>query len=431
MQKWSVSGNKHFQTPQSNSISELPCGTYALKCDFQNIPGGFFLDPINDFTLPKKVYGNNNNYSDLILNKFLERTGTYTTAALSGLKGSGKTLTAKEISIKAAALGISTIVINEAYSGTELNVWLQNINQPCIIFIDEFEKIYHKKDDLNQILTLLDGAYKSHKLVILTMNQPLDEKVFPYFYNRPGRVYYNINYGALSNEVITEYCNENLNDKNKLNEIISFSNRFTYFTIDILTILVQELNSHPEWDCDKVSELINIKPNLTVENISFTVSAKNTKTQTNIPIDLGYEDYIKKSNVVNIPYNFVRTVLSGGGNHFYLPIFTSEELESALAMLDNGDNSEVGQYESLHFDLPSSDDSECIEAAKKFISENPGKLLGTIAVHISLHPSNSKVIDFYQDPVTRAVHIIHKRYNIEFTITPEDFSKPKDYIFKF
>jgi len=62
---------------------------------------------------------------------------------LVGEKGSGKTLLAKYISIAAAKeRGIPTIVINHPFHGDEFNLFMQSIQEPVIVLMDEFEKIH-------------------------------------------------------------------------------------------------------------------------------------------------------------------------------------------------------------------------------------------------------------------------------------------------
>ena len=61
-------GSFVYQTPSDiPTITTIPAGTYTLGFDPDNVPGGFFLKRINNFTLPAKIYGSNNKYSDIIL----------------------------------------------------------------------------------------------------------------------------------------------------------------------------------------------------------------------------------------------------------------------------------------------------------------------------------------------------------------------------
>ena len=196
-------GNCYRVAPQ-NAIDlrpSLPVGTYTIKKDMQ----GLFLEQIDDFTMPAKMYGNVVSQSGRILNTFEQRPAT-TGILLVGEKGSGKSLLAKNLCIEAARRNYPTIVVNAPFVGEEFNQLLQLIEQPCIILFDEFEKTYRDNNDQEAILTLLDGIYSSKKLFIFTSNDKY--RINEHMRNRPGRIFYMLEYEGLTKEFIEEYCND-------------------------------------------------------------------------------------------------------------------------------------------------------------------------------------------------------------------------------
>ena len=73
--------------------NKLPAGIYTL--DF-SMKLGLFLTTTPDFQVPTKVYGNTTRNSERIWKTFQAR-GKSTGVLLSGEKGSGKTLLAKDV----------------------------------------------------------------------------------------------------------------------------------------------------------------------------------------------------------------------------------------------------------------------------------------------------------------------------------------------
>ena len=86
---------------------KLPAGNYTIA---QDMMGNFYLEQIDDFEIPAKMYGNTLRHTDRIINTFWERP-QQTGVLLNGEKGSGKTLLAKNLSTELAKQGVPTIVI--------------------------------------------------------------------------------------------------------------------------------------------------------------------------------------------------------------------------------------------------------------------------------------------------------------------------------
>ena len=229
----------------------LPADNYTVKVDQI---GNLFLEVVDTFEMPKKVYGDALKNADRILNTYRNRTAS-TGVMLTGEKGSGKTLLAKMLSIQAADLGIPTIVINSPMRGEQFNTFIQSIDQECIILFDEFEKVYDR-DEQTEILTLLDGVYPTKKLFILTCNDKY--RVDSYMKNRPGRIYYLLEFNGLDVEFIRQYCEDNLLNKRYIDTMCNISTIFDAFNFDMLKAMVEEMNRYDESPQD-VLKIINVR----------------------------------------------------------------------------------------------------------------------------------------------------------------------------
>lgn len=234
----------------------LPAGTYSV---LQDPFGNFYLDAIDSFVIPSKLYGTTTRHTDRIIKTFNDRPKS-TGVLLNGEKGSGKTLLAMNISVEAAKLGVPTIVINRGWTDESFFKLLQDIEQPCILLFDEFEKVYEDHDQ-EKILTLLDGVYGSKKLYLFTVNDKW--KVNQHMRNRPGRIFYLLDFAGLEMEFIREYCKDNLDKKNQkyTENVCNLSALFSQFNFDMLKALVEEMNRYGE-DPATVLQILNAKPEL-------------------------------------------------------------------------------------------------------------------------------------------------------------------------
>lgn len=232
---------------------KLPAGNYTIKEDQF---GNLFLEQIDSFTNPKKIYGDCLKNTNRVINTFLDRPNA-TGVMLTGEKGSGKTLLTKNISTQLALQhDIPTLVINAPWCGDKFNTFIQTIEQPCAILFDEFEKVYDR-DQQESILTLLDGVFPSKKLFMLTCNDKY--RVDYHMRNRPGRVYYLLDFKGLDSNFIREYCHDNLIHKEYTEKIVTIASLFAEFNFDMLKALCEEMNRYGETPQEAL-RMLNAKP---------------------------------------------------------------------------------------------------------------------------------------------------------------------------
>ena len=252
-QIWLQDGNI-FSQGSATTVSHpegLPKGIYEVKLSM----AGFYLSKIAEsFTFDYKLYGLNQKFIDYVLKTYENTTGNLG-VLLDGIKGTGKTVTAKELCNR---LQLPVILVQSMGSDTndKLIKYLSTaIDFDCIFFFDEYEKEFKDSSD---VLSFMDGTYNSiyRKVFLLTTNEL---NVDPNLLGRPSRIRYKKSFGNLSEEVTREILNDILEDKTAIEKVIELTHSMNIITIDLIKAIATEINIHGAESLSDIKETFNIE----------------------------------------------------------------------------------------------------------------------------------------------------------------------------
>lgn len=274
-------------------VDKLPLGNYKL-C-YNELAHQFYLEKI-DLSLKTTIaYGQHVANRTRILNTFNKRQKNMG-ILLSGLKGTGKTFLVRDLSIELKKQNISSIIIDKRYDTSLMSEFLSRITESVFIIFDEFDKNYANPTDFNSdedeatkdqngLLTLLDGLFTNKMLFAFCCNNV--QKINDYFIHRPSRIYYHIHFDELNSDVIKDYCNDKLNDKSFINDIILLRTTIRNFSFDVLKAIVEECNHYNESPLKAINYL-NIKID---QSCSYHLKMIDMLVNEEIPFKNAYDDH--------------------------------------------------------------------------------------------------------------------------------------------
>ena len=237
-QKWINEGGVLFPIPGSATLLSTPGnGVFRIYVDART--GRIGLEKIAEsFIVNFKVYGTEGKViNDHIIHTWnsdvFQKSGKNLGVIFNGLKGTGKTIAAKQLCNR---LGLPTIVVSKPVDG--LLEFIQALNFEAAVLIDEAEKTFDEESEI--LLKMIDGVYNHRrKLYILTTNElTLDDNLI----GRPGRIRYVKQFGNLELDVINEVITDTLEDKSLADGLIRLVNSLEISTIDILKSIIEECN---------------------------------------------------------------------------------------------------------------------------------------------------------------------------------------------
>lgn len=245
---WIKANNELSLAPKVNTLDKLPKGTYYVRYDQFK---GFYLEMVDDFVLPKKIYGDTS-----IINRWLKgynNTNKNTGIVLSGIKGSGKTLLSKKLAIDS---GLPVIIIDKPFDSSDFVSFITNpeFGNVCI-FIDEFEKVYNRESNTTPLLSILDGAFNTHNLFVFTCNEMYTNE---YLNNRPSRIKYRSHFESLDSAIVDEVIDDLLINKQHSESIKKVLEQIGITTFDLLITLIKEVDLFNE-SAIEVVRYLNVK----------------------------------------------------------------------------------------------------------------------------------------------------------------------------
>lgn len=259
---WGGNSKQLHKINGSNTYEEIPLGIYELILTMQ----GAYLEKVSDnFEFNYKLYGVEEKFIDHTMKSFNTLTKNMG-VLLCGLKGTGKTVTAKQL---ANLSGLPVILLNANSIGALS--YFNDIPQPLCFFFDEFEKIIRQDDSsrMAEVLSFVDGTITTQKHLMLFTSNTI--KVNEYFIDRPGRIRYIKKFNSLSLEVVKEIVGDKLNNKEHAKDLIEWVIYFKFLTIDLLTSIIDEINIH-DMSVKEFKDFFNADNEKTPYSISFKIT---------------------------------------------------------------------------------------------------------------------------------------------------------------
>lgn len=365
------SRDTYTQVNSDYSVEEtLPVGVYNIGLTMT----GYHLEKYaNKFVFPYKIYGLQEEFIDHVIKTYHATEGNMG-VMLTGTKGTGKTVTAKELANK---LDLPIIIVKDMGDNNQSMIeFLSGIESDCILFLDEFEKNFSESD--STILQIMDGVYNSkyRKVFLLTTNEmSINENMV----GRPSRIRYVREFKNLDLKVINEYLDDALEVPEARQDLLDFIDSLTISTIDILKTIVNEVNIHGidglrrakdffnvvtneyEYVCIRgyayIDEVERDKSKFSIENFSKAVERYNNPIPKPIVNDENnctieerkalnkyYEYY--SHNFHNLSYNFIYSSTKFSnleiGDYFYHDEIIT--IDKKLNVIITKDNNEINYY---------------------------------------------------------------------------------------
>lgn len=275
--EWQQAGEAFFLGPKCHSAQDLPPSVYRVT-EKEDSDGLYLTRVQRNFTFDYKIYGLDSKFIQRVHKTWMSRDFKDKTLGvlLSGVKGSGKTVTAKQI---CNIIGLPVILVTQDFE--RLPSFLNDIKQDVIVFIDEYEKIFEKSDAT--LLSVMDGAMSNgyRRVFLLTTN---DNYVNSNMLERPGRIRYKKQYEDLPLDIIMEVVNDRLKHIHHREKTIAFLSTLETITIDIMKAVIDEVNIHDE-SPDVFEKEFNVEKKAKKCDIYLVTQSKNEDGSMSVPVE--------------------------------------------------------------------------------------------------------------------------------------------------
>lgn len=234
-----------------NINQKLEPNIYEVKTPMMQ-PTMLFVRQNVDLSAPKKVFGRIPHIVEKTYNAF-DRRERNTGILLSGNRGMGKTLCIRLIMQEAVKRGYPIIVLDNGSEVINAINLLNQITQPVVVIMDEFEKVFQVNFDddgerdgdgaQTPFLSMLDGiGVSGKKLFVASINN--SNRISKFMLNRPGRFYYHYEFDSLGFQEMFDYLRDRVNCMSDKEIKYAVSILQTYeMNYDGMSAIADELNA--------------------------------------------------------------------------------------------------------------------------------------------------------------------------------------------
>lgn len=277
---WTRSSDSYMLDDASQQMEQLPLGVYRVQNSLQGL---YLKNTEAEFTFDYKIYGTETKFIDRVIRTYHGSKGNMG-VLLNGIKGTGKSVTAKLICNK---MKLPVIVVSEYYDA--LPTFLNDIHEDVIVFIDEYEKLYSDWKT-SSILSVMDGVLsgKYRRMFILTTN---DLHINENMLQRPSRIYYLKTYDNIEQSVVDAILDDMLDYPEFRDDIVKFVGEMNIITIDLVKAIIHEVNLHGETPY-AFKEIFNVRNHKNeLYNIIDITDTANPKTMAeSVRVDFQFTD---------------------------------------------------------------------------------------------------------------------------------------------
>ena len=236
MQLRQVSG-KTIASPVNDVgvVTQLDPMIYTLSMDDK---GNIYFEHMSkEYKLPKLILGETNRYLEQIMTSVYDAEQGSVGIIMTGLAGSGKSLLAEALANRCInTCGMPVLVVDKKLPNTFLKDCMR-LAGPCVVYFDELGK-YYDTEAQGKLLTLFSDSEFENNLYIVCDNEK--HTLHRFFFDRPGRFLYHVEYHGLSNELVLDFLDTHKVDGVFRDYILEYVKHYkNKITFDILRTLVK------------------------------------------------------------------------------------------------------------------------------------------------------------------------------------------------
>jgi hypothetical protein len=238
----------------ANVTDHVPPMVYRLR--EHPLTSDLFLVPDRaTFTVAPKFYGKHNANKAEIMAAFNKQEGSVG-VLLRGIKGAGKSALAEDICNEGLAKYMPVLLVDRAISPSVL-ARATTMMGSCIVYFDEFGKIYPAKERRDLLTYFSDSSFKKVMFIVTSNGKKELDK---YMIDRPGRFLFRIDFKALDPLAIIEMMDDHGLDSEMAQMLNAYvhTNTVTFDMLRFLMPIAAEAGNYLEFN--RRIEILNCPP---------------------------------------------------------------------------------------------------------------------------------------------------------------------------